>query len=101
MVERVEISGTVNSCRIQQLQRERGQHKLTHEEHALGCGNCGKDQRQEVVRHVDLVHELIKADGGDLRRDHHNAEDKGEERVAQSPVIGNEGIGRQRGEVDR
>ena len=49
---------------------------------------------------MNPVHELIEADRGDLSRNHHDAEDEGEEGVTAFPGIGHERIGRQRGEVN-
>ena len=49
---------------------------------------------------MDLVHELIKTDRGDLCRNHHDAKNEGEEWIAKLPVISYESIGRECGEVD-
>ena len=48
-----------------------------------------------------LVHELVKADTGDLIGDHHDAEDHGEEGASQLPLIGHQRVGCQCGKVHR
>ncbi len=63
-------------------------------------GNCRENKSKQIVRQVNLIHELICSDRNDCRRNHHDAEDESEESVAELPFVCNESIGRERGEVD-
>ena len=99
-VEGVELLGAVDTGGVQDLQRERRHHKLSHEEHTAWRGDAWYNERQNVVGHAQLEHELIEADGHDGLGDHHDAEDHGVEGVAHLPLIGHHGVGREGGEVD-
>ena len=99
MVEGIELFRAVDSRRVQELQRKRGEHELAEEKHDGRRIDSRQNQRQQIVHQVDPVHELVHADGSDDARDHHDAEYEGEHGIAQLPLISHQRVGGQRGEI--
>ena len=100
-VEGVELAGAINARCIDNIPRQAGIHVLLHKEEHGGRGNAGQDQRPQGVGQLHLVHQIQKAQCRHLCRHRHDKQDDRERQLAQLEVVGVDGVGRQRAEIDR
>ena len=87
LIKGMEFTGAVNTCRLDERQRQRTFHILFHVEKCNRCSNSRHDQRNKGILQVHLSNQLYKSKRRYLCRDHHDHQDEWINEFFQSKVI--------------